>query len=85
MSGHGPTAIAWQLPNPIPPPTGSSIRIVVFADLVQSPCRSGVRAVGDPLAVDVQRAAPLAVVVAVEAEVEPGAEVEAGVAERPRS
>ena len=37
------------------------------------------RAVVDPLTLDVQLAAPLAVVVAVEAEVQPGTEVEPGV------
>ena len=40
----------------------------------------GARTVGDALAVEVEFAAPLAVVVTVEAEVQPGAEVYAGVA-----
>ncbi len=52
------------------------------ADLVQPPGDRRVGAVGDVLTVDVQRAAPLAVVVAVEAEVQPAAEMDAGVAQR---
>ena len=52
------------------------------ADLVDARRDGRVGAVGDVLAVDVQRAAPLAVMVAVEPEVQPDAEMDAGVAER---
>ena len=52
------------------------------AELVDAVGGLDVRAVGDVLAVDVQVAPPLAVPVAVEPEVEAGAEVEAGVAHR---
>jgi hypothetical protein len=54
----------------------------VVPHLVQAPRRGHLRAVGDVLAVDVPVAPPLAVPVAVEAEVQPGPQVEAGVAER---
>jgi hypothetical protein len=51
------------------------------ADLVQSAGVVESGAVVDALAVDVERAAPFAVVVALEAEVEPGAQVESSVGE----
>ena len=68
-----------QLPQPTPPPTGSVMRTTVsriwwsrraFSAVVQSAMRSPST---------LQRAAPFAVVVAVEAEVQAGAEVEARV------
>ena len=54
----------------------------VVADLMDPACRGRLGAVGDVLAVDVQLAAVLAVPVPVEAEVQAGAEMKPGVAER---
>ena len=70
--------IGWQFAEPTPPPTGSVTRITV-SRIWWSARGLGVAAVGDALAVDVVLAAPFAVVVTVEAEVEAGAELEAGV------
>ncbi len=80
-SGWPPVMIGWQLPSPTPPPTGSVTRMTVSRIWCSRRAFSGVRAVGDVLPVDVVLAAPFAVVVAVEAEVQAGAELDAGLVE----
>ena len=82
ISGWAPTTRLCRLPQPVPPPTGSSTRTRQSRNWWMRWRGLDVRAVGDVLAVDVQVAPPLAVPVAVEPEVEAGAEVEAGVAHR---
>ena len=74
-----PHIIGWQLPHP----TGPGVEIPDVdegvADLVELSDQLGVPAVGQALAVDVELAAPLAVMVAPPAEVEAGAQMEPGV------
>src|ERR1700674_3975118 len=67
----------------VPPALGSGVEITDVdhgvADLVQLARQLRVTTVGQSLAVDVQFAAPLAVMMALPAEIEPGPQVEASV------
>ena len=69
-----------RLPQPRPPPTGSSTRIDRVPDLVEATGGGEVGGVGHVLTFDVEWAAPFTVVVAVESEVETQPEMEPGVA-----
>ena len=74
------TIIGWQLPQPSAPVSEIPDVDHGVTDLVQLPDQHRVPAVGQALPVDVELAPPLAVVVSLPAEVEPGPQVEPGVA-----
>ena len=77
-SGNAPMAIVWTEPPPRPPPTGSLDLHDAVTVLVDPTRDLGCVASGVVVAVDMELAPPLTVARAVEPEVEPGAEMEAG-------
>ena len=78
-SACSPATMGCQLPQPTPPPAGSVMRTTVSRIWWTRRAVSGVEQSAMRSPSTCRRAPPFAVVVAVEAEVEPGAEMEAGV------